>query len=40
MDVRRVYTASANVRRALNRRPQREPANVDEVLPRKPPSIR
>jgi hypothetical protein len=33
MDVRRVYTASANVRRALNQQPQREPASADEVLP-------
>ncbi|ADJ47399.1 hypothetical protein AMES_5574 [Amycolatopsis mediterranei S699] len=32
MDVRRVYTASANVRRALNHQPQREPTSVDEVL--------
>jgi len=34
MDVRRVYTASAKVRRTLNHQPQREPASADEVLPR------
>jgi hypothetical protein len=33
MDVRRVYTASAKVRRALNHQPQREPSSADEVLP-------
>jgi hypothetical protein len=33
MDVRRVYTASARIRRALNHQPQREPASADEVLP-------
>ena len=32
MDVRRVYTASAKVRRALNHQPQREPTSADEVL--------
>ena len=32
MDVRRVYTVSAKVRRALNHQPQREPASADEVL--------
>ena len=32
MDVRRVYTASANARRALNGQPQHEPASADEVL--------
>jgi len=32
MDVRRVYTTSAKVRRALNHQPQREPASADEVL--------
>jgi hypothetical protein len=32
MDVRRVYTASAKIRRALNNQPQREPASADEVL--------
>jgi hypothetical protein len=34
MDVRRVYTASAKIRRALNNQPQREPTSADEVLPR------
>jgi len=34
MDVRRVYTASAKVRRTLNHQPQCEPASADEVLPR------
>ena len=33
MDVRRVYTASAKVRRALNHQPQTEPTSADEVLP-------
>ena len=33
MDVRRIYTASAKVRRTLNHQPQREPASADEVLP-------
>src|ERR1700722_5934872 len=32
MDVRRVYTTSAKVRRTLNHQPQREPASADEVL--------
>jgi hypothetical protein len=32
MDVRRIYTASARIRRALNTQPQREPTNADEVL--------
>ena len=32
MDVRRVYTVSAKVRRPLNHQPQREPASADEVL--------
>ena len=32
MDVRRIYTASANVRRTLNHQPQREPTSADEVL--------
>jgi hypothetical protein len=31
MDVRRVYTTSAKVRRTLNHQPQREPASADEV---------
>ena len=33
MDVRRIYTASAKVRRALNGQPQTEPISADEVLP-------
>ena len=33
MDVRRVYTTSARVRRTLNNQPQREPTSADEVLP-------
>jgi hypothetical protein len=32
MDVRRIYTASANARRAFNHQPQREPTSADEVL--------
>jgi hypothetical protein len=32
MDVRRVYTTSAWVRRTLNHQPQREPTSADEVL--------
>ena len=32
MDVRRVYTTSAWVRRTLNNQPQREPTSADEVL--------
>jgi hypothetical protein len=32
MDVRRIYTASAKVRRTLNHQPQREPTSADEVL--------
>jgi hypothetical protein len=32
MDVRRIYTASAKVRRALNHQPQTEPTSADEVL--------
>jgi hypothetical protein len=32
MDVRRVYTASAKVRRTLNNQPQREPTSADEVV--------
>jgi hypothetical protein len=32
MDVRRIYTASAKARRALNHQPQREPTSADEVL--------
>ena len=34
MHVRRIYTASAKVRRALNHQPQTEPASADDVLPR------
>ena len=33
MDVRRIYSASAKVRRTLNHQPQAEPASADEVLP-------
>jgi hypothetical protein len=33
MDVRRVYTASAKVRRTLNHQPQTEPTSADSVLP-------
>ena len=34
MQVRRIYSASAKVRRALNHQPQTEPTSVDEVLSR------
>jgi hypothetical protein len=33
MQVRRIYSASAKVRRTLNHQPQREPTSADEVLP-------
>ena len=33
MDVRRIYSASAKVRRTLNHQPQTEPTSVEEVLP-------
>ena len=33
MDVRRIYSASAKVRRTLNHQPQTEPTSVDELLP-------
>ena len=33
MKVRRIYTASAKVRRTLNHQPQTEPTSADEVLP-------
>jgi hypothetical protein len=33
MDLRRIYTASAKVRRTLNHQPQREPTSADEVAP-------
>ena len=33
MDVRRIYSASAKVRRTLNHQPQTEPTSADEVLP-------
>jgi hypothetical protein len=33
MQVRRIYSASAKVRRALNHQPQCEPMSADEVLP-------
>jgi hypothetical protein len=32
LQVRRIYSASANVRRILNHQPRGEPASVDEVL--------
>jgi hypothetical protein len=32
MQVRRIYSASARVRRTLNHQPQTEPASVDEAL--------
>src|SRR5215831_15927992 len=32
MQVRRIYSASAKLRRTLNHQPQTEPANADEVL--------
>jgi hypothetical protein len=34
MNVRRIYTASAKMRRTLNHQPQGEPASADDVLPR------
>src|SRR5262245_38067798 len=33
MHVRRIYSASAKLRRTINRQPQTEPASADEVLP-------
>jgi hypothetical protein len=33
MQVRRIYSASARLRRTINRQPQTEPASADEVLP-------
>ena len=33
MDVRRIYTQSAKIRRTLNHQPLREPTTADEVLP-------
>lgn len=33
MQVRRIYSASAKVRRTLNHQPQTEPTSADEVLP-------
>jgi hypothetical protein len=33
MQVRRIYSASAKVRRTLNHQPQLQPASADEVLP-------
>ena len=33
MDVRRIYTASAKVRRTLNHQPQIEPTSASAVLP-------
>ena len=32
MQVRRIYSASARVRRTINHQPQTEPASADEVL--------
>jgi hypothetical protein len=32
MDVRRIYSASARVRRELNHQPQTEPASAEEVF--------
>ena len=32
MNVRRIYSASAKVRRTLNHQPQTEPTSADEVL--------
>jgi hypothetical protein len=33
MNVRRIYSAAAKVRRTLNRQPQIEPTSADSVLP-------
>jgi hypothetical protein len=33
MDVRRIYSKSAKVRRTINHQPQTEPTSVEEVLP-------
>ncbi|MFI6058342.1 catalase family protein [Streptomyces sp. NPDC051286] len=33
MDVRRVYSESARIRREINNQPQREPVSADEVIP-------
>jgi len=33
MQVRRIYSASAKLRRTLNHQPQAEPASADAVLP-------
>jgi hypothetical protein len=33
MQVRRIYSASAKMRRTINHQPQTEPASADEVLP-------
>ena len=33
MQVRRIYSASAKVRRTLNHQPQTEPTSAEEVLP-------
>jgi hypothetical protein len=38
MDVRRIYSASARVRRTLNSQPQTEPTSVDEVVPSDSPA--
>src|ERR1051325_11117777 len=34
MHVRRIYSASAKVRRSINHQPQTEPASADDVIPR------
>jgi hypothetical protein len=39
MDVRRVYSTSARIRRELNGQPLNEPTSIDEVLPG-PPALR
>ena len=36
MQVRRIYTASAKLRRAINHQPQTEPKSADDVLPSPP----
>jgi hypothetical protein len=36
MDVRRIYSTSARIRRELNGQPLTEPTSVDEVLPGQP----
>jgi hypothetical protein len=36
MDVRRIYSTSARIRRELNDQPLTEPSTIDEVLPGQP----